>query len=232
MPDDEKLAPLDGDSTPRVQGATPKPSLSAWLGRAILGDPDSAVWRDERFLARLRRRGATGGELLYARALARRHGVRWAAHEPSFTRSTFDGTPAEAVDYGRTRRVSPLVELGVAAGVGRELWDEPVERWVAMPDDLAAGQHLALRIVGDSMSPLMHTDDTVLVRVGGALAEGSIIVARHPEDGYVCKLVQRVRGRSIELASLQPGRPLITIPRDAALVVGTVVMIWSPPRAT
>jgi hypothetical protein len=52
-------------------------------------------------------------------------------------------------------------------------------------------------------------------------------VARHPEDGYICKRVRRVRGATIELESLAPGRPVITLPRRDELVLGTVVAAWS-----
>jgi len=44
--------------------------------------------------------------------------------------------------------------------------------------------------------------------------------------------VQRAHWRSIELASLQVGRRSMVIPRDAAPILGTVVMSWSPTRAT
>lgn len=241
---DERDAARDDDVRPIHDDDAVHPAIGAWLGRAISSDPESAVWRDERFLAWLQRTARAGatqrttvarlearGDELQARALAHRHGVRWSSRRPSYKRVAFDGTPADAVDFGRTRGVSPLVELGVAAGVGRELWDEPVEQWIVIPDGVPAGQHLSLKIVGESMSPLMHTGDTVLVRVGGELAERSIVVARHPEDGYLCKVVHRVRARSIELASLQAGRPRIVIPRDPALVVGTVLMVWCPHRA-
>jgi SOS-response transcriptional repressor LexA len=77
----------------------------------------------------------------------------------------------------------------------------------------------------------MHTGDTVLVRRGGEVKRDTVIVARHPDDGYVCKRVSRVRRASIELASLAPGRPAIAIPRDARLVVGTVMLVWCTHRS-
>jgi phage repressor protein C with HTH and peptisase S24 domain len=123
-----------------------------------------------------------------------------------------------------------VIELSVAAGVGRELWDEPVESWLEVPADTPAGQYLALKVAGESMAPLMHTGDTVLVRIGADVECDTVVVARHPDDGYVCKRVSRVRKRGIELASLEAGRPLITIPRDPALVVGTVLLVWCTHR--
>jgi phage repressor protein C with HTH and peptisase S24 domain len=80
------------------------------------------------------------------------------------------------------------------------------------------------------MAPLMHTEDTVLVRVDSAVKRDTVIVARHPEDGYMCKRVSRVRRDMIELTSLEPGRPVITIPRDPRNVVGTVILVWCKHR--
>jgi len=66
----------------------------------------------------------------------------------------------------------------------------------------------------------------VLVRVGGKIEAGTVVIARHPEDGYVCKKVRRVKRHAIELESLKAGLPLITIPREPDLIVGTVVLVW------
>lgn len=208
--------------------------LAEVVGRALLGDPDHPAWSDARFLewlaadardeARHRRRrlARTSGDALIARAHARRLRVGQAGNPPLVR----DASPVALAP----RRV-PVVELGIAAGVGRELWDEPAEAWVELPNDVPSGEYVALRIVGDSMAPLMHTGDTVLVRRGGDVKRDTVIVARHPDDGYVCKRVSRVRRTSIELASLAPGRPAIAIPRDVRLVVGTVMLVWCTHRS-
>ena len=72
----------------------------------------------------------------------------------------------------------------------------------------------------------MRTGDTVLVQLGGEPRAGVAVVARHPEDGYVCKRVRRLRPAAIELESLAAGRPLIVLPRAEAIVLGTVVAAW------
>ncbi|MDB4875603.1 MAG: Peptidase conserved region [Gemmatimonadetes bacterium] len=59
---------------------------------------------------------------------------------------------------------------------------------------------------------------------------GAIVVARHPEDGYVCKWVAIVQVGRIELESLAPNHQKIMIPRERGLVVGTVLMVWSDDR--
>jgi len=123
-----------------------------------------------------------------------------------------------------------MIELGIAAGVGRELWDEPVSSWVEMPPHMPPGEYVALKIVGNSMAPLMHTGDTVLVRIGADIRCDTVIVARHPDDGYVCKRVRRLTRNVIELSSLEPGRPIIRIPRTAESIVGTVILVWCRHR--
>jgi SOS-response transcriptional repressor LexA len=210
--------------------------LAEVIGRALMRDPDHPAWSDVRFLewlaadardeARHRRRrlarvARASGEAFMARAHARRLRVAQAGNPPLVREASRAAAP---------RRV-PVVELGIAAGVGRELWDEPAEAWVELPNEVPAGEYVALRIVGDSMAPLMHTGDTVLVRRGGDVKRDTVIVARHPDDGYVCKRVSRLRRASIELASLAPGRPAIAIPRDARLVVGTVMLVWCTHRS-
>ena len=80
-------------------------------------------------------------------------------------------------------RLAPRIELGVAAGVGRDLWDEPCDSWIELPVDMPSGRYIGLGVNGDSMEPLMHTGDTILVRVGSEVQPNTVIVARHPEDG-------------------------------------------------
>jgi SOS-response transcriptional repressor LexA len=211
--------------------------LAEVIGRVLMRDPDHPAWSDARFLEwlaadardeahhrrrRLARAARASGEAFMARAHARRLRVAQAGNPPLVR----EASPAALA----TRRV-PVVELGIAAGVGRELWDEPAEAWVELPNEIPSGEYVALRIVGDSMAPLMHTGDTVLVRRGADVKRDTVIVARHPDDGYVCKRVSRLRRASIELASLAPGRPAIAIPRDARLVVGTVMLVWCTHRS-
>jgi phage repressor protein C with HTH and peptisase S24 domain len=121
---------------------------------------------------------------------------------------------------------APVVHLAVAAGSGRELWDEPVESWIDVPPGLEGGPFLALSISGDSMVPLVHTGDTVLVRVSPVVRANSVVVARHPEDGYLCKWVRSIARGRVTLASLDPARADVVIPHDRSLIVGTVVMAW------
>lgn len=217
--------------------------LTEILGRELTRNPDHPIWNDERFLTWLgaqareeyeRRHRLTDAEFrrsgaeFMARAHARRLRVAYggAAVHVRQPRSAGAARLPRPVRSGPV----PMVELGIAAGVGRELWDEPVSSWVEMPAHMPPGEYVALKIIGNSMAPLMHTGDTVLVKVGSQVQRDTVIVARHPDDGYVCKRVFRVRRGTIELSSIERGRPLIVIPRDPACIVGTVVLVWCHHR--
>jgi len=133
------------------------------------------------------------------------------------------GTVEQVGALAAAERCAPWLDLGVAAGVGRELWAEPCERWVELPDDVPAGRYVALTVAGDSMTPLLDSGDVILVRLGADVRRETVVVARHPEDGYVVKRVARVTRTRVELASLNAAYPAISIAREARLIVGVVV---------
>lgn len=211
------------------------------VGDAVLRDPDGAAWRDERFVAwffaEARERDRASRRMSDDEVLARGAAMRERIHARQLgvrRRGAPDrDVPDELSKRGRRSgaRLAPDVTLGVAAGVGRELWDEPAESWVVVPDGLPDGDYLSLRVSGTSMTPLLHDGDSVLVRRGADVKPESVIVARHPDDGYVCKRVAGVRRSRIELASLEPGRSPIVIPRDPSLILGTVLLVWCPHRS-
>lgn len=127
-----------------------------------------------------------------------------------------------AVDH----RALVVPELAIAAGVGCELWEVECTTVVEIPPDLPRGEYLALHVVGESMEPLIHSGDMVLVRVGGQAAVGTIVVARDPEHGYVIKEVGRLTSAGMELRSLNPRFPSIRVPREGGAVLGRVVLRW------
>ena len=141
---------------------------------------------------------------------------------------------AHALEVASTEGRAPYLDLAVAAGEGRELWDEPCTEWVDLPDDIPPGRHLALRVAGESMTPFLHEGDTLLVRVaepGEAPEPGRVVVARRPDSGYVVKRVGRVSARAFELVSLNSAFPPIHVPRRAGAMLGTVVLRWCPHPA-
>jgi SOS-response transcriptional repressor LexA len=209
--------------------------LAAHAGEHGLDPGDAANATFHEWLARDARAGQRSAERRATEARAERFARRMQAIVLG-TRlgvaMTLDAPVVRETRHDRVVRVVgerlvPWPELGVAAGVGRELWDEPCERWVELPHTLATGgKYVALTVSGSSMEPALHAGDVVLVSVGGGVRRDSIVVARRPEEGYVVKAVGRLTRRAIELRSLNPEFATFSIPRDEALIVGTVVMRW------
>ncbi len=148
-----------------------------------------------------------------------------------------EGVPPEAVGplapmvvAARRVHAAPVAELGVAAGSGRELLDEPCDAWVALPADLPSSRYVALRVVGDSMLPLLHSGDLVLLDLDAPVRPGMIAVARHPEHGYVVKRVARTAagGSALSLVSLNPAYPAVPLKPAPGALLGPIVLRWCP----
>ena len=219
-------------------------ALAEALGRVATGRDETVVWSHEPFLEWLgaERRSASErhqpagaddamhreGQRLRARLLARQAGVGIVQASPVLVVPTCAGVPSAVVEEAASVHAAAFVDLAAAAGAGRELWDEVVEHWVALPSGTPPLRALALRVAGESMAPLLRSGDVVLVELGAALVRGRVIIARHADsaDGYVCKRVERVGRRAVLLSSLNPAHGTVTIPRDDRLVVGTVRLVW------
>lgn len=132
----------------------------------------------------------------------------------------------------------PWVQLATAAGIGRELWDEDCDTWIALPSDLPRGKYVALNVSGESMLPLLHDADVVLVNMAAVAKPGDIVLARATE-GYVVKRLARIASTGVQLESLNSDFAPITIRDDSRPIVGVVVLRWceheentSTPRIT
>ena len=128
---------------PRIARA--RAAFDAWRA-AGSREAEAASFADE-----VRRRVSAAGR-----------GVRRIDRAPEVVRPPAPGPMAPMIAAARAVHAAPLAELGVAAGTGRELFDEPCDLWVALPAELVPGRYLALRVVGDSMIPLLHSGDVVL----------------------------------------------------------------------
>jgi hypothetical protein len=120
----------------------------------------------------------------------------------------------------------PALDFGVAAGVGRDVWDVPCASWVELPEGVAPGRYVTLGVDGRSMEPLLHDGDTILVQLDAEPVRDTVVVARHPDDGYVVKRVEKVGSRALTLASVNPAYGGVEIPRRPGLVLGRVVAAW------
>jgi SOS-response transcriptional repressor LexA len=198
------------------------------VGMSALANPDSPIWTDERFVQWLQSRPPSAEDAAADQALA--DGIRASALGVRLVRESpptrHDGRSVER----NGSRVAPRFDQSVAAGIGRELWGEEAEEWIELPDDVVGGDFIALRIAGGSMDPLVHAGDTVLVKRGPEVRPSTVVVARDPANGYICKRVRSVNRRRIRLESLAPGHAPIDLPNDASLILGTVLMIWCEHR--
>lgn len=195
------------------------PRLLEWLARDLRAPAHSDVDLSEDELAKFVLQVQT-------RAAALRSEVT--CHDAAVPREllTIPEVVTELVTDCPARHAAPDVDLAVAAGAGRDLWDAECEAVVPLPDELPRGRYLALRVAGDSMQPLLHTGDTVLVKLGHEVERDAIVVARVADGGYVVKRVGRVTRRTIELCSLNPAYAPIGIPQDRRAIVGRVVLRW------
>ena len=152
--------------------------------------------------------------------------IRVAGAAPRHT-ATIVGPVSQVLAPARACGAAPLVEAGVAAGAGRELWDEVTDAWVAVPNELPERRYVAMRVSGDSMTPLLHSDDVVLIDLdNNDTTAGSIIVARNNDDGYVVKQVTANDGFDIVLGSLNPAYAPMRIASSSEVVLGRVVLRW------
>ena len=151
------------------------------IGRVLLDDAAATAWMDERFEAWLFQSADADlfshetdrddaelerlGTALLARIAARRRELRRLHVPPTDLDPPLIATPLRSVDAARVYAAAPVIDLAVAAGTGREIWDEPVRRWVRIPQEVPEGRYVVFPIAGDSLSPLVHSGDQVLVQL-------------------------------------------------------------------
>lgn len=193
-----------------------------WLGRDAMG----------RASASERARTDEAARRLVQRLARPVEAVRRIDEPVTLMRARAHGTVGRVLDQARQAGAAPLVELGVAAGAARALWDESCDTWVVLPTTgLPSRRYVALRIVGDSMTPLIHSRDIVLVDLDGEVRAGTVVVARGLDDGgvndgYMVKHVDGISGTTLQLSSLNPAYPGAEIPGDRRHILGPVVLRW------
>lgn len=161
-------------------------------------------------------------------AIAASAGLRRITEPPAVTAPAASGTLAEMIEIATRRSSAPVLDLRIAAGDGRDLWELPSEQWIELPGGLPRGRYLACGVGGDSMQPLLSERDTLLVRLGPRLVSGTLVVAYRPDHGYVVKQVGKVTQRAVELDSLNPAYEPIRLQRRRGTILGTVVACWHP----
>lgn len=120
-------------------------------------------------------------------------------------------------------RCALLLDLSVAAGYGRALWDEPCESWIEVPLAIPHGRYLGLKVSGDSMLPLLESGDVILVKLDAIPIHDDLVVAQRSENEYVVKRVSAISDSVIELESLNRSHETFSLTREAGVILGTVV---------
>ncbi|MGI8508417.1 MAG: S24 family peptidase [Gemmatimonadaceae bacterium] len=213
--------------------------LEQLMARAIDVSGNTDAYEDDRFVEWLerearerqspaeRRTNERAADAFAARMQqqlrAMRVGQALPRHELKARDASVVGDIKHVADAAASSGCAPwLPNLAVAAGVGRELWDEPCDRWIELPKGIARGRYVALSVAGDSMTPYLNDGDTILIDTRTPVTRGAIVVARRPEDGYVVKYVSRLSRSTMELSSFNAEYKPFTIARDQNSVVGVV----------
>ena len=213
--------------------------LMRLVAQRIESTDNDLTYQDERFLLWLANdlrqglsRAERSNDARQAENFARRTLARVAARraEKALPRrplrqreAEVSATVAQSFAAANRQRCVTMLDLAVAAGEGREIWDEPCDRWLELPNDVPSGRYVALRVAGDSMAPVLEPRDVILIQLDATPRIDDVIVARLPDQGHVVKRVASIKDDRIELASFNPGYDPIFIPRDRSSVVGTVI---------
>jgi SOS-response transcriptional repressor LexA len=133
-----------------------------------------------------------------------------------------DQVHLETPDINGGRRRIPVIDL-LSAGPGND--GGTVVSSVDLGEEFV-GAHAAYRITGDSMFPDIHDRGTVIIRCQEYSSPKNIIVCWTPEDGMLCKYLDRVEDGYYVLTSVNPAyKPIWT--RDIH-IYGIVVEIRNP----
>ncbi len=213
------------------------------VGLHLARRADSADWTDAALLGELTRELREGPrreddwsaeevaairERVLRRVRDRRAGFRSVSGRLPLRAASVPAPPLVAMKEAALEQCAVHIDPAVAAGAGREIWDGECDQWVEYPPDMPPGDYLTMTIDGDSMLPLLHAGDAILVKVSEQAAPGTIVVARDPDDRYVVKRVGRVSAALIELVSENPAYAALRISRSRGAIVGTVVLRWCP----
>ncbi|HOL36730.1 MAG TPA: S24 family peptidase [Rubrivivax sp.] len=100
-------------------------------------------------------------------------------------------------------------------------------RW---DDGCSGAESFALRVLGDDMAPEFRHGEIIVVEPGGALTDGSFVVARHAGE-WTLRQLRRVAGGWV-LHALNPasGEPADVALADLGAVRGVVIQKAVPGR--
>lgn len=165
-------------------------------------------------------------QMVQAKVISSRSNLTRIHSAPEYQPPLVAGSPQQVASLAAKFGAAPFLELGVAAGIGRELWEEECANWVKLPREAGNGSYVALKVSGDSMNPVLHSGDVVMVKLDPSASPGDIVVARLDDGSFVVKRVKRIDSQVIELSSINPEYHSISVPLAGNPVVGVVLVCW------
>lgn len=123
--------------------------------------------------------------------------------------------------YGETAAGIPITAI-------EDFDSDNPDDWEEIPEMMARnGQHIALRIKGDSMEPRMRTGDVVIVRLQPDVNDGDIAIVRINGDEATCKKIKKTP-EGLWLISTNPNYdPMYYSPKEVRelpiVIIGKVV---------
>jgi repressor LexA len=172
-------------------------SVSRWESGRTMPEPEQA-----RELA-----GLLGKLALEREALLQLHGEPERL-QTSLTRALELQLPGGA--RGLDADIPYFADIAAGIGEAQEQRDVPREM-ISVPRELYARdpQCYALRVVGESMQPLIRAGDIVVISPNAALAPGCIVAAYVEPDGDVLKQYQPQPDGGLLLLPLNPAYPVL-----------------------
>lgn len=115
----------------------------------------------------------------------------------------------------------------VAAGIPLEMIEDIIDTEEITEEMARTGEFFGLRIKGDSMSPDICNNDTVIVRQQDDAESGDIVIATINGDEATCKRLRKYRD-GIELISINPSYDIFSFSNQEILempvkIIGKVV---------
>ena len=123
--------------------------------------------------------------------------------------------------YGETAAGIPITAI-------EDFDSDNPDDWEEIPEMMTRnGQHIALRIKGDSMEPRMRTGDVVIVRLQPDVNDGDIAIVRINGDEATCKKIKKTP-EGLWLISTNPNYdPMYYSPKEVrelpVVIIGKVV---------
>lgn len=137
--------------------------------------------------------------------------------------STGDAATHVSKDKTRALKVRKVPVIGWAQAGAAVVWEDVVDWDNVVSVEINDPKAIAIRVKGDSMTPLISDGDLVVVSPMEDPVNERYVVAKLAGDGVVCKQYRKMADGSVELRSLNPFyAPIVCELRD---------VVWMYPVA-